>query len=92
MRKGVSKAAALLEVMPALAATRTTAELDYGDGSPCDGSSVNGSSLLDGSSAEGAAEEPRAIFVDDTVKECCDERMAELKGVYRVLFRRGGVL
>ena len=60
-RKGTSKAAAMLEVMPTLASTGSGDDI-------------------------GAA---RAIFVDDTVRECCDDRVAAIPGLYRVLFRRG---
>ena len=59
VRKGVSKAAAMVEILPRLA------------------------------EAGGAV---RGLFVDDGVRECCDERVAALPGLYRVLFRRGAVV
>ena len=34
----------------------------------------------------------RAIFVDDGVREVCDEKVVALPGLYRVLFRRGAVV
>ena len=34
---------------------------------------------------------PSAVFVDDTVRECCDPSAATLPGLYRFLFRRGFV-
>ena len=49
--------------------------------------------MLDALPCLATASGPRAIFVDDTVRECCDERIAALPGVlYRVLFRRGAVV
>ena len=43
-------------------------------------------------STPGALPPCRAVFVDDGVRECCDERVAALPGLYRVLFRRGAVI
>ena len=65
VRKGESKATAMLRTLPALAAEEP----------------------------EGARPAPtRAVFVDDGVQEVCDERVATLPGLFRVLFRRGGVI
>ena len=49
--------------------------------------------VLPGLARHGADREAsRALFVDDSVRECCDERVASLPGLYRVCFRRGAVL
>ena len=62
VRKGHSKAEAMLAVLPGLARHGADREAS------------------------------RALFVDDSVRECCDERVASLPGLYRVCFRRGAVL
>jgi hypothetical protein len=74
--KGESKAAAMRELMPGL---------EHG---------LEQSGREHGTEHTGGAEPApvRAVFVDDGVRECCDESVAALPGVYRVLFRRGTVV
>ena len=68
-------------------------------GVPCEGVTVarKGTSkaeamleILPGLADAGGA--VRGLFVDDTVRECCDARVVALPGLYRVLFRRGAVI
>ena len=86
-KKGVSKAAAMLEALPGLALSSGGAE-DADAGNEDHG----GGGAAAGAAATDAVAPVRAIFVDDSVREVCDEAIARLPGLlFRVLFRRGAV-